>query len=300
MFRMKTFPNLMDDFLLAYEFACSLNHRWNVEGNYTNSDMPFPAIPNDELEELNYRSPHNSISLWFGNPNTFLLDNGKNFGFATRYRLSQFPTILHKMKHYLFNENFPFVYNVYNQPSEKLGVIFYYINDATRDMDMVVESYLLSKLDEPLKILAPYSNYGQLRDRINKLKAKIGIDKEILIACPGNSNPDKIRNEILGSKACVDIRTYPSVSYLSLISRANGIQCVGSDTVYPEPNMMISTRSQYKSYDGSRFSNEVMSKFRQDDLVNALDDILDDIQLETFSNRNEIFKLGQEMIDEAI
>jgi len=274
MFLLRAFPNITDDFLIAYRFMEILSHRWRVGACFTSSDLRFPAIHEDDMPIFSGNLPIDSISLWFGPPQNYSIGNFKNYAFLTSLRDGQKPAVVFQMnKFWELGDQFPYPFYPEQKP-EGEGILCYVPPMHNRMLRETIQAYSLSETEEPLKILAPLQGLGLLENMVKEVREETGCSKPIFLASPDASSPDAIKNEILASSAVVDFRRHKSISFANVVAQSVGIPTAGTDCVWPKPDLEAISSEQKICLDGSRLTGEVVHEYEIEEMIWCFDNVM--------------------------
>jgi len=295
MFLIRAFPNITDDFLVAYRFAEILAKRWRVGACFTTSDLMFPAIHEDDMDIFSGNMPIDSISLWFGPSQNYFLGNYKNYAFLTTLRSGQKPSIVYQMnKFWELGKDFP--YPFYPEESrDKKGIFCYAPPMYNRMLEETIKAWMLSSADEPLKILAPFCGIASLEKTVSDIKKEIGCQKKLLISSPFATCPNDIKKEILSSKAIVDFRKHDSISFSSIVAQSNGIPTLSTYCTFPRSDIALHSVKSHICSDGSRLSGETIHIYDLDEMIDGFNKILD-TQGQNKDSIKSIMSISRDMI----
>ncbi len=294
MFIIRAFPNLTDDFLIAYRYAEAISKFFNVGIKFTNSDFPFPAIPTNYLDVFSSSVPHNSINLWFGPARNFNLSNYKNYAFLTTDHHLK-PSCLFQMNKYFYLENMIFPIFEENQ-QEKSGILSYFWPNDESMLRETIEAWLYSKSSEPLKILAPYFSKKVIVDLIKYYRKQISKEEKIFVSTPQNASYEMIKNEIKKSKIILDLKKHKSISFSSVIALSIGIPCLTTSDVFPSGGYVINSKGYYINDKPGKLFNEKMSKYDISEIIQGINMLEHNSIIKKEDNLKSIFNLCSEMI----
>jgi hypothetical protein len=296
MIRLRTFPNLIDDFLIAYRYAEILSLRWRVKGEYTFSTLPFNSIDHSYLKLLDCSVPKNSLSFWIGNPNSFELDLNKNIAFITneKYKNNE---ILNKMNYKISFKDKDFLF-----PFKKIDintknyVLVYSVPIEDRLLYETIEAYILSNIQYPLRILAAYYSEKPIEEYIKHLKYKYNSNKNIYLCCINNIHPERIINELIKAKYIIDFRLSSSVSFSSVIANSSGIPCATTEFTFPAGSISVPALSNLSIDDGRELSGRKVGFFSTEQFVDALNSLESITELTPYDNSIELLNFFEDLI----